>query len=68
MTLTAQDRCDRCSAQAFVVWSRDNLALQFCRHHSVKFGPDLLSDEWAVTVDESDKINERPSVSANAES
>ena len=56
-TLTAQDRCDRCGAQAYV---RAVLPgggdLLFCRHHARTHGTKLR--EAAVEIhDESDRLD-----------
>ena len=58
--LTAQDRCDRCGAQAYL---RAVLPgggdLLFCRHHAREHGEKLR--EVAVTVtDETDRLVARP--------
>ena len=60
------DRCDRCGAQAFV---RAVLPgggdLVFCAHHGKKYAENLR--KVAVDfIDETERINERPSPSANA--
>ena len=55
--LTAQDRCDRCGAQAYV---RAVLAsggeLIFCSHHHREFA-DALKAAAVAIHDESDRIN-----------
>ena len=55
--LTAQDRCDRCGAQAYV---RAVLAsggeLIFCSHHHREFADGLKAAAVAIH-DESDRIN-----------
>jgi len=55
--LTAQDRCDRCGAQAYV---RAVLAsggeLIFCSHHHREFSDGLKAAAVAIH-DESDRIN-----------
>ena len=55
--LTAQDRCDRCGAQAYV---RAVLAsggeLIFCSHHHSEFADGLKAAAVAIH-DESDRIN-----------
>ncbi|MEO5877182.1 MAG: hypothetical protein ABIS86_20590 [Streptosporangiaceae bacterium] len=56
--LTAQDRCDRCGAQAYV---RATLAggadLLFCAHHGRKYGETLRST-GADIQDETDRLIE----------
>jgi len=56
MPLTASDRCDRCSAQAFVRFHfPDDQDLQFCRHHSQMYQDTLL--DLAIDVeDETHKL------------
>lgn len=56
MALTAQDRCDRCMAQAY--WSADSLdwpaTLLFCLHHYAEHAAVLLS-AGAILVDHRDE-------------
>lgn len=67
--LNLADRCDRCGAQAFVrtsiLSSEGNpTTLQFCAHHFASNEAKLR--EIALHVDDQrDRINEKPSVSAN---
>lgn len=72
----AHDRCDKCSAQAFVrvgkpvqplpgateVWD-----LLFCGHHFQENEPALLAQGFTIAEDERESINVKPSISANAE-
>jgi hypothetical protein len=54
--LSAEDRCDRCEAQAFVlVRLRSGRALQFCVHHYTAHARALatVSDE---VIDESSRL------------
>lgn len=74
------DRCDRCGAEAFFrVWVPITRAdtvedvvespakdLLFCGHHARKYELEFQARGWKVD-DFRDDINERPSVSANAE-
>lgn len=55
--LTAQDRCDACNAQAYVlVILPEDMALTFCGHHWNKHSSRLV--ELAVDiVDETDRIS-----------
>jgi hypothetical protein len=57
--LTANDRCDKCGAQAYVlVLFEDDMALTFCSHHWNENSAKLL--EVAVDiVDETDKLSRR---------
>jgi hypothetical protein len=66
--LTRRDRCDRCGAQAFVratIPAADGMELLFCGHHFRKNELQLLA-AGATVQDERHRINEQPSVSANA--
>lgn len=58
--LTAADRCDRCGAQAYLrVELNSGLELLFCAHHAREHGEKLR--EVAVTVvDETHKLQEKP--------
>ncbi|GGL47082.1 DUF7455 domain-containing protein [Planomonospora parontospora] len=80
MTITAEmipqtdplqiaDRCDQCGAQAFVrVVFRRNKDLLFCGHHYSKHEPALMTSyPYAVVYDERRRINQKPSLSANAD-
>ena len=64
--LTAADRCDRCSAQAYV---RATLhaggELLFCAHHGRKFEPELKKIA-AEIQDETERLTAAPA-SANEE-
>ena len=50
-TFTAQDRCDRCGAQAYVrvVVNVDKSALLFCVHHAREHSERL--EDAAITVE-----------------
>ena len=61
--LTAHDRCDRCSSQAFYLVGFTNGALLFCRHHYLKY-EDALVDTAQIVIDESHKINRKSESSA----
>ena len=65
-TLTAADRCDRCGAQAYV---RARLhtggELLFCAHHGREHLPKLR--EHADVQDESERLNETPSIAPDDE-
>jgi hypothetical protein len=65
--LTLQDRCDSCGAQAFVaVTMATGSDLLFCGHHYRKHET-ALAAQGVVVHDERDRINAKPSVSANAD-
>lgn len=46
--LNAQDRCDRCSAQAWVIAKGLKGDLYFCSHHFDKFSAGLV--EWSYEI------------------
>ena len=57
-TLTLQDRCDRCQAQAFVLVKGMEGELLFCGHHFTKHEEALY--DWAYDIiDERDFINKK---------
>ena len=62
-TLTAQDRCDRCGAQAYLrAVMPGGGDLLFCRHHAREHGDKLR--QVAVTVtDETERLT-APSIAA----
>lgn len=62
-TLTLQDRCDRCNAQAFVLAKGMEGELLFCGHHFTKHEEALYN--WAYEiVDEREFINAKSQSSA----
>ena len=65
--LTVADRCDKCGAQAFMraVFPGGG-ELLFCGHHGREYAA-ALSGSSVQLVDETDRLNERPSPSANAD-
>lgn len=55
MALTKMDRCDRCSAQAYVSASNTPNhvpALYFCAHHFEEHWAALMSQSWEVVDDQ----------------
>lgn len=53
--LTALDRCDRCSSQAYVQTKGINGELLFCGHHYAKVEKEIAN--WAFEIiDERDKL------------
>ena len=66
-SLNALDRCDRCGAKAYLrVTLASGGELLFCAHHGKKYEESLR--KVAVDVlDETDKINQRPSPSATSD-
>ena len=67
--LDATDRCDGCQAQAYVVVCKPGVGapLKFCGHHFARNEKKLLEAEFVVLSDERERINARPSPSANAD-
>ena len=65
--LTAEDRCDRCGAQAYLrVVLHAGGELLFCAHHAREHGDKLR--EVAVTVhDETNKLGATPATSSEGE-
>ena len=65
--LTAGDRCDRCGAQAYLrVELTGGGELLFCAHHAREHGDKLR--EIAVHVhDETDRLIDRPTTTADSE-
>lgn len=62
-SLTLQDRCDRCNAQAFVLVKGVSGELLFCGHHFTKHEDALYN--WAYDiVDEREFINNKSESSA----
>lgn len=62
-TLTAQDRCDRCSAEALVKVTGVTGDIYFCGHHynsimNDEFGYKKMMDFMFEIVDERDKLIE----------
>ena len=47
----AQDRCDRCGAQACTIAAKDSGELLFCAHHSREVRQKLFDDGWTITDD-----------------
>lgn len=55
--LNLQDRCDRCSAQAFVLVKMMAGELMFCGHHFNEYELNLRESAYEI-VDEREYINE----------
>lgn len=61
-------RCDGCGAEAWVSVKKPNKGqIDFCAHHYAKNSIMLHAEGWAISADERERINVRPSISANAE-
>ena len=59
-SLTAEDRCDRCGAQAYLrVELQTGGELLFCAHHAREHG-DKLAEVAEVVVDETHKLSATP--------
>jgi hypothetical protein len=67
-TLTAEDRCDRCGAQAYLrVELQTGGELLFCAHHAREHGAALK--EIAVNLhDETHKLQNTPAIASEDES
>lgn len=58
-TLVSTDRCDRCGAQAYVRFNKDNYTLDFCGHHTTEYGDILDSGGWFIAIDTRDLLTNR---------
>ncbi|WP_127127550.1 hypothetical protein [Georgenia sp. SYP-B2076] len=56
-TLTAQDRCDACGAQAYVRVQLESGELLFCAHHARKHAEALAGVATSIQ-DETDRLYE----------
>jgi hypothetical protein len=65
--LTAEDRCDRCGAQAYLrVHLQSGGELLFCAHHAREHG-DALQQVAASVVDETHKLASVPGSASDDE-
>ena len=65
--LTAADRCDRCSAQAYIrVIMPNGGELLFCAHHGREYD-EALRNVAAEIQDETDKLTQTPSTASEEE-
>lgn len=63
--LTAEDRCDRCGAQAYLrVELTTGGELLFCAHHAREHG-DRLREIAANVYDETHKLTDKPAPAAD---
>lgn len=46
----ALTRCDRCGAATKDMWSKGEVELRFCNHHSTQHSPKLIGDGWTVAT------------------
>lgn len=58
LTLTANDRCIRCSAQAYTGWVQDPTddPLLWCAHHDREHAEALEATGWVRVIDERHKL------------
>ncbi len=64
--LTAEDRCDRCGAQAYLrVELQSGGELLFCAHHAREHG-DKLKEIAVTVIDETHKLTQTPAVAPEA--
>lgn len=54
--LTIKDRCDRCSAQAYVAVDIKGSELLFCGHHGSKYSTKLEEIGAVITADARDSL------------
>ena len=67
-SLSAQDRCDRCGAQAYLrVELVSGGELMFCAHHAREHG-DKLREVAAAVHDETHKLGDTPATTPDNES
>jgi len=65
--LTAEDRCDRCGAQAYLrVELQSGGELLFCAHHAREHG-DALREVAANVIDETHKLSGTPASAGDQE-
>ncbi len=66
-TLTAEDRCDRCGAQAYLrVELQTGGELLFCAHHAREHG-EALKEIAVNLLDETHKLAETPAIAPDDE-
>jgi hypothetical protein len=51
ISLNANDRCDRCNAQAYAVYFKATLELMLCRHHIEALNVALEDAGWQAQLD-----------------
>ncbi len=67
VALTAEDRCDRCGAQAYLrVELQSGGELLFCAHHAREHG-DKLREVAARVQDETHKLSKTPGSASGSE-
>ncbi len=50
-TLLSTDRCDSCSAQAYVRFNKGDLELDFCGHHAARNDAALDQGGGSISID-----------------
>ena len=58
--LTAQDRCDRCAAQAFVRHEKGDLTIDLCAHHDKANHAALHAQGFLAVIDNTDALAPGP--------
>lgn len=58
-TLVSTDRCDRCVAQAYVRFNKSSQVLDFCGHHTTKYGDELDKQGWSTSIDTRELLTRR---------
>lgn len=59
--LVGTDRCDKCSAQAYVRFlNAEGFQLDFCGHHTHKFADDLEAQGFNISLDTRELLVRRP--------
>lgn len=56
--MRATDRCDRCGAQAYVLWCKGPGELLMCAHHANEHELTLVTSGWELAID--DRANVLP--------
>jgi ribosomal protein L37E len=59
LSVSFEDRCDRCGAQSFHVAHKGDLKLSLCSHHERKLRKPLFNQGWEIIHDEEsiDRMN-----------
>lgn len=58
-SLISTDRCDSCGAQAFVRFNNGDATLDFCGHHTTKYGDALDKAGWNISIDTRELLTRR---------
>jgi hypothetical protein len=57
--LISTDRCDSCGSQAYVRFTKGEQELDFCGHHTNKYGDALDKAGWGIKVDTRELLTRR---------